>query len=57
MLSILNCLLLHRGNDKWRLEDESSLYDCKVIKKRIDDTLEMIKQGNVFTLMFRLRGW
>ena len=45
-----------RGNDKWRLQDESSLYDCNVLRKRIDDTMEMAKQGDVFRLMFRLRG-
>ena len=45
-----------RGNDKWRLQDESSLYDCNVLRKRIDDTMDMAKQGDVFRLMFRLRG-
>ena len=45
-----------RGNDKWRLQDESSLYDCNVLRKRIDDTMEMARQGDVFRLMFRLRG-
>jgi hypothetical protein len=54
--ALCSYLPLYRGSDKWRLEDKSSLYDCNVLKKRIDDTLEMIKQGNVFTLMFRLRG-
>lgn len=45
-----------RGNDKWRLQDESSLFDCSVLRKRINDTMEMAKQGDVFRLMFRLRG-
>ena len=45
-----------RGYDKWRLQDESSLFDCNVLKKRINDTMEMAKQGDVFRLMFRLRG-
>lgn len=45
-----------RGYDKWRLQDESSLFDCSVLKKRIDDTAEMVRQGDVFRLMFRLRG-
>jgi TAG lipase / steryl ester hydrolase / phospholipase A2 / LPA acyltransferase len=45
-----------RGNDKWRLQDESSLFDCNVLRKRIRDTMEMAQQGDVFRLMFRLRG-
>ena len=45
-----------RGYDKWRLQDESSLFDCNVLKKRINDTVEMVRQGDVFRLMFRLRG-
>ena len=45
-----------RGNDQWRLQDESSLFDSTVLRKRIDDTMEMAKQGDVFRLMFRLRG-
>ena len=45
-----------RGDDKWRLQDESSLYDCNVLRKRINDTMEMAQQGDVFRLMFRLRG-
>ena len=51
-LSLFN----YRGYDKWRLQDESSLFDCSVLKKRIDDTAEMVRQGDVFRLMFRLRG-
>lgn len=47
---------LRRGYDKWRLQDESSLFDCNVLKKRINDTVEMVRQGDVFRLMFRLRG-
>ena len=47
---------LCRGYDKWRLQDESSLFDCNVLKKRINDTVEMVRQGDVFRLMFRLRG-
>ena len=45
-----------RGNDKWRMADKSSLYDFQVLKKRINDTIEMIQQGDVFRLMFRMRG-
>ena len=32
------------------------MFDCSVLKKRIDDTAEMVRQGDVFRLMFRLRG-
>ena len=45
-----------RGVDKWRMNDKSSLYDFQVLKKRINDTIEMIQQGDVFRLMFRMRG-
>jgi TAG lipase/steryl ester hydrolase/phospholipase A2/LPA acyltransferase len=45
-----------RGYDKWRLHDESSLFDCAVLRKRINDTMEMAQRGDVFSLMFRLRG-
>lgn len=44
------------GADKWRDHDESSLIDSKVIKKRIADTYDMMKRGDIFNLMFRLRG-
>jgi hypothetical protein len=44
------------GLDKWRNHPESRLYDCKVLKKRINDIKWMITNGDVFNLMFRLRG-
>jgi TAG lipase/steryl ester hydrolase/phospholipase A2/LPA acyltransferase len=44
------------GYDEWRKVDESSLIDHVVIKKRIEDTENMIRSGNVFDLMFKLRG-
>lgn len=44
------------GYDKWRSTDTSSLFDYKILKKRITDTLDMIARGDVFNLMFRLRG-
>ena len=55
-LDVALLFFLCRGYDKWRLQDESSLFDCSVLKKRIDDTAEMVRQGDVFRLMFRLRG-
>lgn len=43
-------------HDVWRKIDESSLYDCHMLKKRIKHTSEMLNRGDVFNLMFRLRG-
>jgi hypothetical protein len=45
-----------RGHDKWRKIDKCALYDAAAIRKRIDDTREMLNRGDVFDLMFRLRG-
>jgi hypothetical protein len=45
-----------RGFDKWQIEDTSSFYDYRVLKKRIVDTYQMIQNGDVFNLIFRLRG-
>jgi TAG lipase/steryl ester hydrolase/phospholipase A2/LPA acyltransferase len=45
-----------RQSDKWRKNPESSLYDYKLVKKRIEGTKEMLERGDVFDLMFRLRG-
>ena len=44
------------GYDNWRKEDKSSLYDDKVIRKRIENIKTMIKNKDVFDLIFRLRG-
>lgn len=44
------------GKLKWMDEDESPLYDGKMIKKRNKDVLDMYKRGDIFDLMFRLRG-
>lgn len=45
-----------RGNHKWRSFDNSRFYDAKMLKKRMASTDEMIQRGDVFNLMFRLRG-
>jgi hypothetical protein len=45
-----------QGFDVWQAIDKSSLYDHKVIKKRIADTIHMIQHGDIFNLIFRLRG-
>eukprot|EP00603_Paraphysomonas_imperforata_P012561 CAMPEP_0114453912 /NCGR_PEP_ID=MMETSP0104-20121206/2302_1 /TAXON_ID=37642 ORGANISM="Paraphysomonas imperforata, Strain PA2" /NCGR_SAMPLE_ID=MMETSP0104 /ASSEMBLY_ACC=CAM_ASM_000202 /LENGTH=719 /DNA_ID=CAMNT_0001626263 /DNA_START=433 /DNA_END=2591 /DNA_ORIENTATION=+ len=44
------------GLDAWRLKDESSLYDCRVLRKRSNDIKWMTEQGDIFNLMFRIRG-
>lgn len=46
----------HLGYDKWRKEDSSDFYNTKEIKRRIMDTVNMMKNKDVFHLMFRLRG-
>lgn len=44
------------GNDRWREVDDSTLCDCRMIKKRINSTVDMLQKGDVFDLMFRVRG-
>ena len=44
------------GNDIWQDTDSSSFYDYRVIRKRITDLIQMIHYGDVFNLIFRLRG-
>lgn len=46
-----------RGLDKWRKdEDDSPLMDARMMRKRIQDTERMLESGDLFDLMFRLRG-
>lgn len=45
-----------RGLDGWRISDASAFYDYRVLRKRILDTIQMIQRGDVFNLIFRLRG-
>jgi hypothetical protein len=45
-----------RGYDIWRKQDHSTLYDHKMLQKRIVFTREMLRRGDVFDLMFRMRG-
>ena len=45
-----------RGLDKWRAIDESPLFDARVLRKRIKETQEMLRRGDLFDLIFRLRG-
>jgi hypothetical protein len=49
-----NCCIV--GLDVWRQKDESGLYDCRVLRKRTNDIKWMIGQGDIFNLMFRIRG-
>jgi hypothetical protein len=44
------------GADAWRSKDDSALIDSKIIKKRIADINDMMRRGDVFEMMFRLRG-
>jgi len=45
-----------KGLSSWRAEEESTLYDCRVLRKRIDDIQSMMNRRDVFNLIFRLRG-
>lgn len=45
-----------RGFDVWRNQDHSTLYDHRMLQKRIVFTREMLRRGDVFDLMFRMRG-
>jgi len=42
--------------DVWRYTKDSTLYDEKVVERRIKQTLEMLDRGDVFDLIFRFRG-
>ena len=54
--SIFDTLQTCTGLDVWRQKDESGLYDCRVLRKRTNDIKWMIEQGDIFNLMFRIRG-
>lgn len=45
-----------RGLVKWRNDAECVLYDGAMLRKRIDGTKDVLRRGDVFNLMFRLRG-
>lgn len=44
------------GNSRWRETEDNTLCDIRMIKRRINSTLEMLERGDVFDLMFRIRG-
>ena len=46
---------VERG-DEWRKDPESRLYDFRVLRRSIDEMNQLISSGEVFNLMFRLRG-
>ena len=45
-----------RGFQSWREEDQCSLYDETILRKRILDMNGMMEEQNFFYLIFRLRG-
>ena len=55
-LEYANELDVVRGVDKWRNNDISPLFDNRKLRKRIVDTQDMLKRGNIFDIMFRMRG-
>lgn len=44
------------GADKWRENETSSLYDHRVLRRRIQDICALVAERNIFSLIFRLRG-
>lgn len=44
------------GNSSWRESEDNTLCDIRMIKRRMNSTLEMLERGDVFDLMFRIRG-
>ena len=44
------------GLDKWRQDQQSTLFNADVLKKRIHDVQQMIDHGDIFDMMFRLRS-
>ena len=52
-----NDLDVLRGMDKWRRnENDSPQMDARMLRRRIQDTERMLESGDLFDLMFRLRG-
>lgn len=47
---------IEHGFGKWRRVNHCSLYDDKILEKRIQDMNDMLDRGDVFDLIFRLRG-
>lgn len=45
-----------QGNDVWRSETLCPLYEADRISSRIDEFIHLMRRGDVFDLMFTLRG-
>ena len=45
-----------QGNDLWRSEPSCPLYESDRISSRIDEFVHLMRRGDVFDLMFTLRG-
>lgn len=45
-----------QGNDVWRSETTCPLYEADRISSRIDEFMHLMRRGDVFELMFTLRG-
>lgn len=45
-----------QGNDVWRSENDSQLYEGHRISARIDEFVHLMRRQDIFELMFVLRG-
>jgi len=45
-----------QGNDVWRSDDNSYLYEGNRISARIDEFVHLMRRQDIFELMFVLRG-
>eukprot|EP00591_Stephanopyxis_turris_P007361 CAMPEP_0195507382 /NCGR_PEP_ID=MMETSP0794_2-20130614/844_1 /TAXON_ID=515487 /ORGANISM="Stephanopyxis turris, Strain CCMP 815" /LENGTH=718 /DNA_ID=CAMNT_0040634043 /DNA_START=368 /DNA_END=2524 /DNA_ORIENTATION=+ len=45
-----------QGNDVWRSQWKSRLYEVERLKGRIDEFVDLIRRRDIFDLMFTLRG-
>ena len=45
-----------QGNDEWRQDPSCPLYEAQRINTKIDELVHLIRRGDVFDLMFTLRG-
>jgi len=45
-----------QGNEAWRKDPECTFYDRETLQHRIDELTDLINKGDIFQLMFTLRG-
>lgn len=45
-----------QGNDTWRNQPQCPLYESDRISSRVDEFMHLMRRGDVFDLMFTLRG-